>query len=487
MTDTRPAARPFRLLLTTLVIGLVLSATGGCSDRRDDRTADGRVIVSYWEKWTSFEGEAMRRVVDDFNASQDRIFVKMLTVSQIDQKLMLATAGGNPPDVAGGWSYLSPSYAEKNALTPLDTYIEEYGIRKEDYYPAVWRALGHQGIQWGLPSTPATVALHWNKQMFREAGLDPDRPPQSIAELDAMAEKLTIVELERDGETVLARYADMTEQEKADMADDRNSARFKIIQLGHSPNYPGWWKELWGYWWGSSLIRDERYVNIQSEENLEALRWMDSYTAKYGAKNMDVFGSSFGNFSSPQNPFLEGRIAMVLQGVWLYNFIEKYSPRMDWGAAPFPSADPERLPGVTIMECDVLWIPKGARHPDEAFEFIAFVNQQQNIEKLCLGQRKFSPLIQTSERFITDHPNPNIQVFIDLAGSPNAKTVPQTPVWVEYKDELINNIDSVFRQTMEPERAAEIIQSRVQRKFDASFRRWDRTRDALMAQWRQNP
>ena len=37
-----------------------------------------------------------------------------------------------------------------------------------------------------LPTTPATIALHWNKKMFRDAGLDPNRPPRSIAELDEL-------------------------------------------------------------------------------------------------------------------------------------------------------------------------------------------------------------------------------------------------------------------------------------------------------------
>ena len=63
--------------------------------------ASDRVTITYWEKWTGFEADAMRSVVDDFNASQDRIFVEMSAVSQIDRRLVLATAGGVPPDVAG--------------------------------------------------------------------------------------------------------------------------------------------------------------------------------------------------------------------------------------------------------------------------------------------------------------------------------------------------------------------------------------------------
>jgi hypothetical protein len=45
----------------------------GCGRAPPKQTADGRVVLQYWEKWTGFEGDAIRAVVDDFNASQDRI------------------------------------------------------------------------------------------------------------------------------------------------------------------------------------------------------------------------------------------------------------------------------------------------------------------------------------------------------------------------------------------------------------------------------
>src|SRR3954447_24814920 len=88
--------------------------------RPDPAPADGRVHIRYWEKWTGFEEEAMRKVVNAFNARQDRVFVDFLAVSQVDQKMLLATAGGNPPDVAGVWDSNVVVFADYNALRPLD-------------------------------------------------------------------------------------------------------------------------------------------------------------------------------------------------------------------------------------------------------------------------------------------------------------------------------------------------------------------------------
>ena len=163
--------------------GLVAAVAGGCLRSRPEHP--GRVTVTYWEKWTGFEGEAMQATVDAFNRSQPRIFVKLLTISQVDQKMILATAGGVPSDVAGLWSYNVNVYADQNALLYLDQYCARAEISREDYIPCYWEMCRHRGHTWALPSTPASVALHWNKQLFREAGLDPERPPTTIEQLDA--------------------------------------------------------------------------------------------------------------------------------------------------------------------------------------------------------------------------------------------------------------------------------------------------------------
>ncbi|MFH0909259.1 MAG: ABC transporter substrate-binding protein [bacterium] len=468
-----------RGLPCVVVIAASLLFSGDASAMgKVNETESDRVVVEYWEKWTGFEGDAMQAVVDAFNASQDRIFVKKLTVSTIDQKMMLSTAGGNPPDVAGLWSFNVSVYSQKNALTPLNRMLEEKGITRDRYIPIFWDLCSHNGFVWALPSTPATIALHWNKKMFRDAGLDPEKPPRSIAELDAMAERLTIVRVTRNGTPARVRYTDLTEEEKAD--PDEN---FELIQLGYTPSEPGWWNHSWCYWFGGRHWDGDRTITALDPGMVAAFQWFGSYSKKYGIANLRSLGSSFGNFSSPQNAFLAGKVAMVIQGVWMYNFIEKYNPELEWGAAPFPSSDPGRWPLVTLAECDILVIPRGARHPREAFEFMAYVNSQEAMELLNMGQRKFSPLAQISPEFVKNHPNPYIDVFIALARSPDVQTVPPLPIWNEYADEVVIAADQIFSGRKTVEDALGVVQGRVQRKLDRVMRRWDRVKDERIKEW----
>src|SRR5580700_2431339 len=89
-------------------------------------------------------------------------------------------------------------------------------------------------------------------------------------------------------------------------------------------------------------------------------------------------------------------------------------------------------------KCGVLRLRRSgdSRHKTEAFEFIAYVNRQDVMEKLNKLHCKGSPLAKVSDDFLNNHPNPYIRIFERLASSPNAQTVPQIPIMPEVVDDL---------------------------------------------------
>ena len=398
---------------------VALGLVAGCSAAPPDRTPDGRVIVNYWEKWTGFEGEAMQAVVDDFNASQDRILVDKLTVSQIDQKMLLATAGGNPPDVAGLWSPQHHCLRRKGRPDAAEPPPPGERASTARLHPGILGSVRIPGLHVGPSLHPGQPgpALEPAAVPRGGPGSQPAAPAAGRAGCHGRATDRGL--RLRDGRArVKSGIPDSPTTEKA-------AREFTIIQMGYTPTWPGWWTPLWGYWFGGEFGTGTGTITGDAPEQLAAFQWYTSYAEKYGIDNLRRFSSSFGNFSSPQSPFLAGQVAMVLQGVWMYNFIDKYAPQLDWAAAPFPPADPERQPQVTLAECDVLVIPRGAPHPEEAFEFIRYVNSRPAMEKLCLGQRKFSPLAEYSEDFVATHPNPYLPIFIELARGPGAGASPR--------------------------------------------------------------
>ena len=441
--------------------------------------AGERVVINYWEKWAGFEAQAMQTVVDDFNRSQDHIEVRLLSINPIDVKLLLAASAGNPPDIAGLWSHSIPDFSEKGALTPLDEAMAGAHLGADHYVPVFWDICRHKGFTWGLPTTPGCMALFYNKKLFREAGLDPDRPPRTFAELESMSRRLTRVELTRDGRRVRIGFDELTPAEL-------KSRQYSLVQVGHMPADAGMYVSAWGIWFGAKFYDGERRIMANDPGMLAAYHWLRDIVETYGVDNLREFGASFGQSQTSQSPFLAGQAGMVLQGPWLKNFIEKYSPDIEWGVAPCPAA-----PGVsdgapvTYVESDIVVIPRGAKHPHEAFEFIAYLQRQEVAEKLATLQRKFTTLREVSSTFVSGHPNPAIKTFIELARSPGARFVPRLPNWREYDIEMSIAAMRVRYLLMTPEQALAEVQERVQWRYDRILRRWDIVKNERLSEWRE--
>lgn len=439
----------FPRLFWVAVLSLLFASCGEAPE-----IPSGRTVIRYWDKWSGWEAEAMRAVVDDFNRSQDRIWVEFSSTSHINRKLMLSIGGGVPPDVAGLFGNTLAVYAENNALTPLDRMAREAGINGDDYVPIFWDICHHLGHLWALPSSPACLGLVWNKKIFRENGLDPERPPASIRELEQINDRLV-----------------------------RRDAQGRLQSIGHLPSEPGWWPAIWGWWFGGDLW-DGKRITLNSPGNLAAMDWIATYPRRFQSRDLLSFRDGFGNFASPQNAFFTGRVAMVLQGPWIHTFIEKYAPPgFEWGVAAFPAADPATPAPITLVETDVLVIPAGARHPREAFAFIRYVNEQAAMEKLCLGQRKFSPRREVSPDFFQKHPNPHIRTFLDLAKSPLAKHVPPLTLWAMMESDMKQAFGKVWSGAAQPQSALEEVQQHLQAEYENHQRRWSRLADTLQRQW----
>jgi multiple sugar transport system permease protein len=155
--------------------------------------------------------------------------------------------------------------------------------------------------------------------------------------------------------------------------------------------------------------------------------------------------------------------------VWLANYIRQYAPKMDFGAAPFPVLR-EGDPPVSYVDSDMLMIPRGAKHPEEAFEFISFVSRQSSTEKLNLGQQKNSPLREVSAAFFANHKHPYIRVFQDLASTPRGVGQPKMSVWWEYRREIETVFQRVWLMEATPAQALGEAKVRIQKQ-------WDRTRE----------
>lgn len=411
--------------------------------------ARGRIVLDYWEKWTRHEGDAMVKVVEAFNASQDRIHVRYFVTSDIGQKSMVAIAGGDPPDVIGLYAFNVPPYAESRALLPLHELAPRFGVTLEQYAPGVRQVMQHQtpaGNWWATVNTAGSVALYYNRALFREVGLDPDRPPRTIAELDDAHRRLVKVK-----------------------GTGPNGA---LERVGFLHREPGWWSWLWAYHFGGRIYdpANERAL-VDSPENIRAMEWMQGYARDLGVDRVKTFAEGFGSYFTPENAFLTGKVAMIVQGPWIANLVQAFKPDLEYGVAPFPTASDgeppsDDTPPTGLIDTDVLVIPRGARHPEASMEFIAWTQRQDMTELLATAHCKPSPLAKASDEFLARHPNKGIRVHYDIFNSPRAFIAPPTRVWQQFKDEFDTAVQSMWRLDVPARQALAALQPRVQSLID---------------------
>jgi multiple sugar transport system substrate-binding protein len=418
-----------------------------------ERTQD--VVIHYWEKWLGPEYDAIQQIVNDFNDSVGRekhIYVELMSMSDIDQKTLVATAGGVPPDVAGLWDPMVVQLGSLGALEPLENLAASHGITAADYKPVYWNGSHFAGHLYALPSTPAAVALFYNTRIFHEnaaklraAGLDPDRAPETIDELDRYSDVLTTF-----------------------VTDEHGNRR--VTRVGYLPMPPewDWYVTSMPLWFGAEeWDAKSRQFTLTDPGVLRAFKWIESFPRKLGVATVSEFFTSQGGFNTAQNSFMLGTQVMELQGPWMALYIHHNNPSMDhdWAVAPFPTAVPG-LKDVTYCPFDTLMIPRGCKHIPEAFEFIAYVQQQPVMEKLCMLHCKGSPLSKVSPNFLEHHPNPYIGVFEELASSPNAHMTMQCPIAQEAGAELTAIVQGVLALEVDPAPALQRAQVRLQARYD---------------------
>ena len=147
------------------------------------------------EYWTPGEDlGAYKAVLDKYQEKTgmkvNQVFVPLSAGTQASEKLLASIAGGTPPDVAYFDRFLVASWAARDALTDITEFAKRDNVKQADFLPQAWAEATYCGKQWALPCDTGSRWPYYNRTHFKEAGLDPDKPPTSFAEIHAAHEQL---------------------------------------------------------------------------------------------------------------------------------------------------------------------------------------------------------------------------------------------------------------------------------------------------------
>ena len=145
-------------------------------------------------------GGPITRIIDGYAAEFEKenpgITVKPIyagTYQETIVKALTAHKAGNPPVTSVLLSTDMFSLIDEEAIVPIDEFTKGAAEQSwiKSFFPAFMLNSQTGGKTWGVPFQRSTVVLYWNKELFKEAGLDPDKAPATWAEELAFAEKLT--------------------------------------------------------------------------------------------------------------------------------------------------------------------------------------------------------------------------------------------------------------------------------------------------------
>ena len=431
-----------------------------------------RIRLMVWGLQSSEESKGQDAVVREFERRHPNIKVTMLSMGaggMDPQKLMTSIAAEVPPDVIHQDRFTIGDWASRGAFMPLDDFLKKDPgpIRKEDYFPACWAEAEYQGKVYAIPYGTDDRALYYNRALFREAGLDPDRPPRTWDELLQYALRLT-----------------------------RKNPDGSFQRIGFIPNYGNSWLYLYSWQNGGEFMSpDGRRCTLCNPRTAEALRYMVKvYDALGGVEKVNAFQSGFQG--AELDPFFIGKVAMKIDGNWVLNNIARYAPDLDFGVAPAP-VPAARLRGEPPFRGQpkfITWsggfsfaIPVGAKHPKEAWEFIKWMNSVEAALLAADVQRKYNlskgrpfvPGISANkrvvkavmERFAPRDPRLRraLQTFVDLM--PYSRFRPVTFVGQRLWDEHVRAFELATRHKATPEQALAAGQRVVQKELDKVFNR----------------
>jgi multiple sugar transport system substrate-binding protein len=398
------------------VLGLCLGAAGAFAQATPASAED----LVMWERSGANKG-MVDKLVEMWNEKNPdrKINLTYIPHAEMVAKLAQAIASGDVPDLMGMDLIYGPQFEKAGQLEDLTDRVKDWPELKTAS-PGHMTVGTWEGRIYGVPLYADVSALFYNKDLFEKAGLDPNKPPTSLAELRQYADKITAI-----GGDVKGYFL------------PGSCAGCNIFTVG-----PLLWAS--GIKIEAAGPGDEPLVGDKLPEVLEWLRSM----AKSGnvhedarAENGETFGKRFGN----------GNIGMMGTGNFNITLARDANPNMKFGISLLPGLDPGST--ASFIGGDLVVVPKGSTRVDDAVDFMKFILsdevQVEGYAKLLnLTTRsdmtdnqyfKAEPLVQDVAKALAVGKTPYTTTFFEQINSPQGPWL-QMLQRVYYTDDPIDQI-----------------------------------------------
>ncbi len=388
----------------------------------------------------SGEGEvkAMEQIIQAWNQANPGIQVRGISGSIKIEQIAAAVAGGAPPDMVITCNNEAiPGFAHDGVILPLDDLLTQIGAKTDDIIPASLAWVTYQGKLFGLPFLQDTWGFYWNTDAFTEAGLDPTKPPTTLDELWADAQKLT-----------------------------KYNADGSLARAGFIPDYPGKNLTETSQLFGCKYYDDAaKKITVNSPECVAWFDWYKKWYAQYNKKSeMTNLVASKG--SEDEDLFYTGKVAMGLFGEWVPGaaYAPNFAPNLHYETAPFPAVSTD-VYGSGFVNGNAFFIPKGAKDPAAAAKFGMYLMTADPSRAMAIQNASVPEL-----KSLVSDPKltavPHFGTFLQIASNAHTWTNPMISQWAQLKDGLDTALDSVLTGGVPAQKALDDLAKQIQADID---------------------
>ena len=343
---------------------------------KNDGTSTGeKVTIRFGIAMDPARYEPYKKVVDKWNAEHPNIEVKLENTPWSDywQKLQVLTASNSMPDV---WNYVPGFGAQwllNDQLLPLDEFIaQDPDANLDDLQPAMREYMTYKGKFYGFPYDFAALVLIYNKDLFDQAGLD--YPTDDWTFDDVRNAAIAI-----------------TERVKSDKG--------KVYGLLSTMGNLDWISDSYYHAFGASLITEDGKFGANNEGGVQTLQYFKDNI------DMGITPKPEPGGGMNQSLWISGLVGMVIDGAWAIPTYEEVD--FDWDMAQFPLG-PAGRHNVSIGGTFV--ISNQTKHPKEAYEFLKYVTNTENLSEIVAKTGAGVPGRRSSEAALS----PKMKKYAEL-------------------------------------------------------------------------
>ena len=312
--------------------------------------------IHFWHALSGQLGDALEAQAKDFNASQTEYEVKALRKGTYPETMTAAIAAyrqKNPPHIVQVFEVGTQTMLLSGAVYPVHELMQQHEIRVnwDDFIKSVAGYYMKDGKLYSMPYNSSTPIFYYNKDAFKKAGLDPEKPPKTWKDVEAFSKKIMAAGAAKCGFTTA--WPSWIQIENVHATHDQPFA-----------------------------TKQNGFGGVDGVELLVNREFGVKHVGQLAQWQKDGIFSYGGRMGTADPKFVNGDCAMYMHSSALIGSFTR-TVKFDWGTGELPHWGPPYRKATSIIGGATLWILKGRPAADyrgvaKVLEFLAKPENQMS-------------------------------------------------------------------------------------------------------------